>query len=504
MAVRPTNVPMNHTLFLNASVSLIMGMALILLWRRDRSQLFSLYLGWANLIQLLVPLAYGVSRQGAGLTQLLGTWMLPLAAGTYTTLLIAGAGHLAGIPLTRRGLWVILALLCSTYGLALGLGGLTLGQTSVASINTLIGVLCAYWLHRAGTRWYTTEGLVGPVLVLLGLIQFIYAIYGDASAELLATIGAVLRLLLGLLLLHAALQRTQGKNHAMQDQFLRLTERSLQGIAVVHRRKVRYANPQFRAIYGLSEVDENTGALIMETIPLAERKNILHMQQRVIAGNEREVTYEVMRRRLDGTPMWLRVQYFQTEWGGEPALQVLVTDDTERHEADLALAAQALRDDLTGLPNRQALLEKLRSRCHGAADDPPFVLILLDLDRFQLFNQAHGHSVADEVLISMGVRLREQLPPDHEVMRLGEDEFAILSPQGSSGETAVEIAAQVRRMLAKPLRAQSRGKFFVDVSMGIALYPQNARDTESLLRAANAFAIGNTDAANQTVLHAPI
>lgn len=476
---------MNHPLAINATVSLVMGVALILLWRQDRSQRFTLYLGWANLVQLLVPVAYGISRQPHAVLQLLGTWGLPLAASTYTTLLIAGAAHLAGHALTRRGLWVIWGVFALTNALAIAIGGLALGQTSVASINTFIGVLCAYWLRTNGQGQFNAERLVGPLLILLGLIQFIYVAYGDEGAALLATLGAILRMTLGMVLLYAALRRTQNQNHAVQDLFWRLTEHSLQGIAVVHQRVIRYANPQFLSIYGLQRLDENAGERVMATVPQTERKTVLNLQKRVINGQEREVTYEVMRKRLDGTPMWLRVQYFRTDWAGEPALQVLVTDETQRHEADLALAAQSLRDELTGLPNRSAMLDALHLRCQGKPDDLPFVLVLLDLDRFKLFNEAHGHSVADEILVSVGVRLRESLPDDYTVMRLSEDEFAILSPAGCAGETAVEIAGIVRRQFAKPLRARS-GKFFLDASMGIALYPHSAHDAESLLRAANA------------------
>ena len=474
---------MNHILFINATISLVMGGALILLWYRDRTQPFTLYLGWANLMQLLVPLFYGIARQGGPGWPALATWALPVAAGTYTTLLIAGSAHLAGYALTRHGIWVILAVFVSVDSLAGAIGGLQLTQTIVACVNTFFGFVCAYWLRRSTAL--SAERLVGPLLVLLGAIQFIYVVQGDAGAALLATLGALLRMMLGMVLLYAALRRTQKISLSAQDQFWRLTERSLQGIAVVHKRMVRYANPQFLALYDLDKVDEHTGARIMETIPPSERQRVLQLQEQVITGSEREVTYKVMRQRRDGTPVWLQIQYFRSDWGGEPALQVLVTDETQRHEADLALAAQSRRDALTGLPNRSALLDTLHARCQGRADDLPFVLMLLDLDRFKLFNEAHGHSVADEILVSVGVRLREALSEDYAVLRLSEDEFAIVSPLGCAGETAVEMAATVRRQFAKPLRAHS-GKFFLDASMGIALYPHSARDAESLLRAANA------------------
>jgi diguanylate cyclase (GGDEF)-like protein/PAS domain S-box-containing protein len=476
---------MNYPLFINATISLVMGLALVAVWRRDNSQWFTLYLGWANLVQLLIPVAYGMSRQLTGLAQVWGTWMLPVAAAIYTTLLIAGAAHLAGHFLTRHGLWVIVTVFAFTNALAIYIGGLTLGQTSVAGINTCMGLLCAYWLRKNGSNAWAPERLVGPLLVALGLIQFIYVAYGDDGAALLASLGAVLRMALGMVLLYAALRRTQFKTDSAQNQFWRLTERSLQGIAVVHKGTIRYANPQFMSIYGVNSLEELTPELVMNTIPEAERRGVLRLQKRVIEGLERDVTYEVMRHRKDGMPMWLRVQYFRTDWGGEPALQVLLTDETQRHEADLALAAQALRDELTGLPNRGALLEKLRTRCQGIEGELPFVLVLLDLDRFKLFNEAHGHSVADEILISFGIGLREALPNDYAVLRLGEDEFAVLSPLGCAGETAVEIAGITRQLLSRPLRARS-GKFFLDASMGIALYPHSAKDAESLLRAANA------------------
>ena len=83
---------MNYPLFINATVSLIMGGALILLWHRDRTQRFTLYLGWANLIQLLIPVAYGVSRASTGALHWAGVWLLPLAAGIATRLLWLRSG----------------------------------------------------------------------------------------------------------------------------------------------------------------------------------------------------------------------------------------------------------------------------------------------------------------------------------------------------------------------------------------------------------------------------
>jgi diguanylate cyclase (GGDEF)-like protein len=183
--------------------------------------------------------------------------------------------------------------------------------------------------------------------------------------------------------------------------------------------------------------------------------------------------------------LWLRFHYFATEWDGAPAVQVLISNDTDRHNASIALAHQALHDKLTGLPNRSAMIESLRERCKPEHANAGFVLLLMNLDRFKLFNEAHGHSMGDDVLKAMGKALREAMDSSCEVMRLAGDEFAVLSAPHCSGETAVAMVSAVRQLLLTPFQVSGQ-PLFIDASMGIALYPDSARDSESLLRAANA------------------
>jgi diguanylate cyclase (GGDEF)-like protein len=114
-----------------------------------------------------------------------------------------------------------------------------------------------------------------------------------------------------------------------------------------------------------------------------------------------------------------------------------------------------------------------------------FVLVLINIDRFKLFNEAHGHSMGDQVLVAMGQALRACVDTSCEVMRLGGDEFALVSQPHASGETAVAMVSAVRKLLSKPFQVSDQS-LFLDASMGIALYPDSARDAESLLRAVNA------------------
>ncbi|MES2947211.1 MAG: EAL domain-containing protein [Pseudomonadota bacterium] len=479
---------MHFLLIINAAVSLIMGCALVLVWRRDPTQSFTRYIGWANLVQLLVPLTYWAKVQGGPNGEMVGNFVLAGVAGAYSTLLLVGTAHLAHRPLASRSVWTILLVLATINAAAVGFSGPRVGQASMATINTVLGLVCSYWLWNAGSARFSSEKLVGPLLVLLGLIQFIYVVFQDGGTALLSTLGALLRITLGLVLLYAALDRSALATRKLQNRFERLAERSHQGILIsLGDSSIVYANPACLAIYGANSLAELQVVTVARTIPKAERAKVGKILSDIQNGLQEDAGYEALRHRADGTPLWLNFHYFPTEWDGAPAVQVLISDETRRHEANQALIHQALHDELTGLPNRTALIASLRGRCKPRESLQRFVLVLMNIDRFKLFNEAHGHSMGDEVLRAMGLALRAAMDADCEVMRLAGDEFALVAaPQASSDNNiAVELVTRVRQLLAKPLLVSGQ-EFFLDASLGIALYPNSARDADSLLRAANA------------------
>lgn len=477
---------MPYVLIINAAVSLITGVALVLVWRRDRSQTFTRYIGFANLVQLLVPLTFWWMNRDLPTLQGIGGGVLALIAGVYTTLLILGTAHLANRKLSLRLAASIFGGMALTNAVAVHWGGIQVGQAATGSFNTLVGILCTYWLWKPNASRSESEKWVGPLLVALGLIQFIFVVYGPAGAELLAAIGAMLRMTLGLVLLYAALERSAMDGNLMRARLERLADRTLQGILISQGdRNIVYANPACLAIYGVANLEELKVAVVARTIPKAERAEVGKTIDRIQKGELSHASYEAERFRADGTRLWLRFHYFQTEWDGEPAVQVLFTDETQRHQDGQALVHQALHDELTGLPNRAAMIKSLRARCAVGDGSPSFVLILMNLDRFKLFNEAHGPSMGDKVLEAVGAALRKVIATECEVMRLAGDEFALLSAPHCKGDTAVDMVSAVKQLLSQPLCVAEQ-EVFVDASLGIALYPSSARDAESLLRAANA------------------
>jgi diguanylate cyclase (GGDEF)-like protein len=150
------------------------------------------------------------------------------------------------------------------------------------------------------------------------------------------------------------------------------------------------------------------------------------------------------------------------------------------------LCHQALRDPLTGLFNRRFLLETLERelyRIQGKRSS--LCVIMLDLDNFKRFNDTFGHAAGDSLLRALGRLLLNHMRKEDVVCRYGGEEFALILPE-TSLETACNRAEELRQ-LVHGLHLEHRGKSLgiITISLGVAVYPKQAQNPESLLRAAD-------------------
>jgi len=466
-----------HAIVLNAAVNLIIGLALLLAWRSDREQLFSRDLGLAFLVQVLVSAGFYGWRSAPPPWHLAGFGLMALASSLYLALIVVGCGRLAERAIDARRIWQIAALLLVVHT-PLAQVDFTAAQVSAALLVAAAGALATGWLWRRGPL----ERAAGLLLTATGLNQLMTPIAGAEWMPQQFTSGAVLRLAFGTTLLFATLRRSTRRAEQAHERFFRLTERSHQGVGVMRDSSVLYANPAVHRIYGVDSMDKVANRWREATIPEEERAVARERHRAIIAGEIDHAEWEADRRRLDGTPLRLRFSAWRVDWDGQPAEQIVVSDITVAHNALREKLHQATHDELTGTPNRSALMQRLRQL---TVDGAPFALLLLDIDRFALINDAHGPSVGDEVLRELARRLSRQFDGRAEVMRLGEDEFALLVETPEPAERAQAFAAEVRSLLGEPLPAAGNA-FYLDVSMGVALHPDTAADPERLLRAANA------------------
>ncbi|WP_276034641.1 putative bifunctional diguanylate cyclase/phosphodiesterase [Streptomyces ginkgonis] len=154
-----------------------------------------------------------------------------------------------------------------------------------------------------------------------------------------------------------------------------------------------------------------------------------------------------------------------------------------------ARAEEQLLDPLTGLPNRQWLLERTRAALEECAHARPgggtrCALVLIDLDSFRDVNDTLGHLTGDRLLLQIADRIRAGLPPDAVAARLGGDEFAVLLPGVESAGAARQTARSLIGSLSAPLELDGL-TLVMEASAGVAVAPDQAEEAEDLLRRAD-------------------
>ncbi len=196
---------------------------------------------------------------------------------------------------------------------------------------------------------------------------------------------------------------------------------------------------------------------------------------------------EVVDRRRDGTRFhaWLSINTVKGD-DGQPTHYVgLISDITPLKRSHEHIAFLAEHDPLTGLPNRKLLQDRVKVALRRAhRGDYPLALLFFDLDRFKDINDSLGHQVGDLLLVEVAHRIKGLLREEDTLARLGGDEFVILLHQIEDRAAAETVAAKVISSMERPLSVEGHD-LFLDLSLGIAFYPEDGSDCDTLLRHAD-------------------
>ncbi len=182
---------------------------------------------------------------------------------------------------------------------------------------------------------------------------------------------------------------------------------------------------------------------------------------------------------------------------GDGVLNTPMTVERDDEIGELAksfsdMQQRLLTDRMTGLANREALMRRMEEKIimrRRSQDSRMFALLFIDLDEFKQINDTHGHDMGDHVLRVMGQRMRESLRESDLATRYAGDEFIVMLDQVDSRQSAERVrellAEKLRAPIAAPGDADAAG-ILVSASIGIACYPSDGQDVDSLIKCADA------------------
>lgn len=251
-----------------------------------------------------------------------------------------------------------------------------------------------------------------------------------------------------------------------------------------------YTNAAFTAITGYTREEalgRDCGFLQGDG---TSREEAALMRAAISTGSRYEGT--ILNYRKDGRAFWnhLIVTPLTDALGRVTNYVGVQRDVSEQVEEREKLSYEASHDQLTGLPNREALRRHVRTEFAEAVEDGSVVAIaMIDLDGFKHVNDDYGHHAGDLVLAEFARRMRTVLRHGDYAARLGGDEFAIvladLSPSGTLDQVQ-GILARLHTVVESPFPLTGPATVTIGMSMGVALFPQHAESGPDLMRLADA------------------
>ncbi|MEB3118333.1 MAG: EAL domain-containing protein [Limnothrix sp.] len=267
-------------------------------------------------------------------------------------------------------------------------------------------------------------------------------------------------------------KRSEAALRESEERFRAIVEQAAIGICQIDPNgRYLHVNQRFCNLLGYTEAELLQQTFQDLTYPgdLAEN---LQQSQRLWRGDISSFSLEKRYMRKDGQLQWVNVtvSLVQSASDAQPYTLALVEDISARKQAEEQLTYNAFYDALTGLPNRNLFVDRLKvclsqSQRHA---NRMFGVLYVDLDRFKVVNDSLGHHAGDELLVQIGRRLQSCLRCNDTVARLGGDEFAVILDDVGTSEEALWVADRVQEHLKQPFHIHGHD-FYTSASIGVAL-----------------------------------
>ena len=246
-------------------------------------------------------------------------------------------------------------------------------------------------------------------------------------------------------------------------------------------------NKAAERIFGYKRSDAVGRSLSEVIVPEVYREAHNKGLQRLQHSGESKMlgrSIEITGMRSNGTEFPVELTIIEIVSSGERYYSAFLRDITRRKDYEARIKFLANYDALTSLPNRNLLNERVTKEIEQAwANDSQFALMFLDLDHFKDVNDSLGHRYGDSLLIELTKRFQNLVRPQDTICRLGGDEFVFLLA-GSGHDVAKEVVERLLAAIEQPL-VIDQYQLTITASVGIAIYPDDGLDIESLQRNAD-------------------
>lgn len=270
-----------------------------------------------------------------------------------------------------------------------------------------------------------------------------------------------------------------------EDRYRRLVDLSPEPMVIDIGGTITFANNAAIKLFGADKPEDIVGQNILNLVhPDFKPKMEERFKRKLEEGKTRPVDEEILMK-FDGTPIYTESVAIPTSYKGQRAVQVVIHDITRRKKAEEEVRHQAYHDTLTDLPNRMLFRDRLTmALTHSHRKGNMLAVFFLDLDDFKTINDTLGHAVGDQLLLGVADRISTCLSEMDTVARLGGDEFTILIPEINKIQDAAKVAEKINMELRRPWVISGQ-ELYITTSIGIAIYPDDGQDSETLMKHAD-------------------
>ncbi len=280
-------------------------------------------------------------------------------------------------------------------------------------------------------------------------------------------------------------KKSENALRASENRYHSLIELSPDTIFVHRDEKIIFMNEAGLKLFGADKPEQIVGKSLFDLYPPERHEQVRSRIQAVQKTDKALPMMENTALRLDGTPIYVEVTTRMIDFEGKPSFYVIYRDITAKKKAESELHYVSKYDVITDLPNRSMFEDNLKLALNHASEAKHKLAVLfIEINNFNLINEAIGHANGDQLLKLIAQRLVAQGFVRDNLARFSTDEFAVMMTNIQNPEQATSAAENIIDDLSD-IFVINQQRVSITTNVGISFYPENSEDLNSLLKSAS-------------------